>query len=1008
MLLIFFSLQPLYSQVKQAEGPIAINIIVERSEEHTLRGATAKLFEKATLINTITTLSDGAVNFKLNLNTEYTIEISNEGYVTKLIYVNTKVPNYEKTNFEIGFPLLLFVPCEGIDLTVLQSPVVKLVYNEVKRDFLPEKEYDKVMNAKQQQLINDNDKCIEEKYNSIVRKADRSFAEKKYTDALDTYNQALKIRPDDKYVKDQIAEINKILSSQKTNEKLYNDYISQADLQFNNKRYALAKEFYKRALELRPNSEYPTSQIQIIDKLLAQKSKEDQDKADQEAKYQQLISQGDMVATDDPCKALQFYNDAMLIKSNDAAVQQKVNESDKKCKEIQAKAAQDKNKQDSYNNKIAEADKLFKAANYVDAKKAYQDAMSIIPGTDYPKNQITTIDNTIKKQTKENEANLKAKEKETEQQYKSYIKQGDKSFDNEDFITAKDQYQKAQALKPNEDYPKDKIKTIDNILAEQQRTEADKKAKQDQYNKTIAEADQALKKPDYETAKAAYQKALLILPSESYPKQKLAEIEDIQKELSDKNEHDYALKVQSGDKNFTLKNYSQAKQDYKDALTLKPGSDYPTKRIDDIDKLLSEQARVDAEKKAKRDAYNTAISKADNLYKSQQYDQALISYKEASSYLPDEPYPYSRINEIGNIKKQNEIEKNYQQAITTADGNFQKKQFEQAKSAYNQALSYKANDKYALDQIAKADKEISDQLKKLSDQKARQDAYDKAIADADKYYNLKDYNNSRTSYQTAQAIFTDKPYPKQRIDEIDKILKQQANDKNYKSLLDEANDLYSNKNYEAAKAKYKEASLIKPEELTPTDKIKEIDKILAQKDAEKQKQIQNENNYNDELTKANNLFDKAQYDAAKKEYEKALTFMPDEAFPKQKIAKINEIKSLLAKENKTNTPVPVKTNPVDAPKLADLKFKSNTEREQYLKELLAKYPSGITCEIYKEKNRTITRYIVIRENQATDFREIKYNWGGVDYMRNDKPITQLYFNTQVKAREGEYYTQTEM
>ena len=75
---------------------------------------------------------------------------------------------------------------------------------------------------------------------------------------------------------------------------------------------------------------------------------------------------------------------------------------------------------------------------------------------------------------------------------------------------------------------------------------------------------------------------------------------------------------------------------------------------------------------------------------------------------------------------------------------------------------------------------------------------------------------------------------------------------------------------------------------------------------------------------------------------------------------------------------------------------------------MAKYPAGITCEIYKEKNRTVTRYIVVRENQATDYREVRYNWGGIDYFRNDKPITQLYFNSQVKAREGEYYSKTEM
>ncbi len=619
------------------------------------------------------------------------------------------------------------------------------------------------------------------------------------------------------------------------------------------------------------------------------------------------------------------------------------------------------------------------------------------------------MDNILKKQSKDAETALKAKEKEREQQYKNFIKQGDKAFDNEDFLNAKDQFQKALALMPNEKYPNDKIKTIDAILAEQQRIEADKKSKQEQYNKIITEADNAFKKPDYNAAKASYQKALQILPSESYPKQKITEIEDLQNEMTNKIEHDYNLKIQSGDKNFALKNYTQSKQDFQDALKIKPGEDYPTQRIGNIDKILAEQARIDAEKKAKQDAYNTAIAKADNLFKTQQYDQAIISYKEASSYLPDEQYPYTKINEIKKTQQQLANENNFKQFVTTADGYFQKKQYEQAKSAYNQALAYKPNDNYVLGQIKKADKEIADQLKKLADQKARQDAYNNSIKEADKSFNLNNYDMALVSYQTAQAIFPDNPYPTQRINEINKILKQQKADEYYKQVLDEANDLFSNKNYQNAKLKYKEANTLKPNELIPAQRLSEIDKILAQQEADKQKQLEVEKNYNDAITSGNNFFDKAQYDDSKKEFEKALAIMPDEAYPKQKISKINEIKNLLAKDKKgTGQPVSKKTATADAPKIVDLVFKTSTEREQYLKDLLAKYPSGVSCEIYKEKDRTVKRYIIIRENQANDFREIKYNWGGVDYRRNDKPITQQYFNSQVQVREGEYYNQTEM
>ncbi len=1117
-LFTFSNYQALNGQKKDnKDNSLTISGEVDNSEDKPLAGAFIKLFEKGNLVKTITTGADGIFNFQLGLNSEFIIEVSMEGMVTKLFNINTAIPDYEKGSWDRTFSVTLFEPCPGVDMSLLQNPVFKLVYNSMNREFLPEKSYDKIMLEKLQQLMKRNDDCIEEQYTSIVRKADRQLEEKLYNDATETYKIALGKRPDDKYVKDKIAEIEKILSSQKKNGKLYDDYIAQADKQFNNKSYVLSKEFYKRALGIKPDEDYPKSQIAAIDKLLADKNQQDQDKTVQEAKYQQLISQGNAAINTDVCgKAIQSYRDALAIKPDDKDLLQKISDAETKCKEIQKKDANNKALRDAYNKEITQADNFFTAKDYPNARAGYEKASQLIATEPYPKQKIKEIDDLQKAKDKETDkqymnlisqgdaalnsdvcgkaiqsyrdalaikpndqvllqkisdaetkcndlkkkiagdkalreaydkaiadadklfaskdyANarpgyekasqlistepypkqkikeiddiLKSKDKEKELQYKNFISQGDKAYDSEDFLKANDNYQKALGVKPNEKYPTDRIKEIDNILAEQQKLDADKKAKQELYNKAIAEADLAFKKPDYDAAKTGYKKALQILPSESYPKQKLAEIDGILKDMADKTDRDYNAKIHSGDQNFMAKNYVQAKQDYQDALNIKPNQDYPTSKIADIDKILAEQLRLAAEQKAKRDAYNSAVAKADNSYKATQYDQALISYKEASTYLPEEKYPYAQIDEINKIKKQQELENNYKKALVSADGYFNNKQWESSKSFYSQALNFKPNDPYAAEQIKKADKEIANMLKLLADQKARQAAYDKAIADADKSYTAKDYEMARTSYQTALAIFSDKPYPKQRIEDIDKLLKQKKLDNDYRALLDEANQLFTGKNYENARAKYVDAGNLKPDELFPPEKIKEIDKILTQMLADKQKQEANENSYNTSLSKANELFDKALYDDAKKEYEKALTFMPNESFPKQRIAKINEIKSLLAKDAKQSSNV--KAAPQKDSKIVELKFKNDTEREIYLKDLVAKYPEGITCEVYKEKNRTVSRYVIIRDNKANDFREVKYNWGGVDLFHNDKPVTSLYFNSQVRKREGEYYNKIE-
>lgn len=1042
-------------------------VMILHEVDMSLPDATAKLYEKGNLLSTVTSNKDGIALFNLKANTEYTIEFSKQNYVSKIISINTKVPEYEKQVFEQTIELLLFKPCKGLDYSLLNEPVVKLAYNDVRRDFLPEKNYDNVMRDKLAQLLNNNDKCIEEEYNAIVRKADKLFNEKKYLDSRSTYQEALERRSKDKYVINRIKEIDELLAKQKDSDKTYNDYIAQADKQFNAKNYPLAKEFYKRAQSVKPSEKYPPSQIAAIDALLAQKekeetdkktaeaqriqqeqarqaqlekeqqanqakleqqekerkelaakaeqdrkaqqakeeqdrkalqAKEEQDRKEREARYTALIKQGDNAFNSDVCgKSLQSYREALIEKPNDPAALKKISEAENKCKEEQARAAKDKSIFEAYNNAIKEADKLFAAKSYIEAKNYYQKASKLLTAEEYP---ITKVD--------EINSILKALEKEEQQQYKKLLSEANKAFDNENFPSAKDLFNQVLKLRPNDIYSKEKLQTIEGIEAENKRLEAEKKAKQDQYNKIIAEADAAFKKPDFVTAKASYQKALALLPSESYPKQKLGEIDKLEKEQLEKLEKEYNAKVQSADRNFAAKNYTLALQDYKDASKMKPAESYPKERIDDVNKILAEQARAAAEQKAKQEAYDAAIKKADVFFKNAQYNEAIVAYKEASSFKPTEQYPFTKIDEISEIKRKQQVEESYKKAIASANSFFDQKKYEQSKSYYNQALEAKPGDKYATEQIARADAAIAEQIRKLADQKARQDAYDQAMTDGNKYFTAQDYEMARTSFQTALSIFADKPVPKQKIAEIDKILKDKKSNEEYAAIFSEANVLFSAANYEQAKAKYKSASLIKPEEPAPIERIKEIDRILVQREADKQKMEQLEKNYNETVKRANDLFDKGQYDASKKEYEAALTLMPNESYPKQKIAKIAEITKLLSKESKPATQAKDDKPAATGKMIADLAFKNESEREIYLRELLTKYPAGITVEVYKESNRVVTRYVIVREDAANEFREIKYNWGGVDYSRNGKPITYLYFSNQTRTKEGEYFLKKDM
>jgi len=95
--------------------------------------------------------------------------------------------------------------------------------------------------------------------------------------------------------------------------------------------------------------------------------------------------------------------------------------------------------------------------------------------------------------------------------------------------------------------------------------------------------------------------------------------------------------------------------------------------------------------------------------------------------------------------------------------------------------------------------------------------------------------------------------------------------------------------------------------------------------------------------------------------------------------------------------------------MGDLNFKNESERQLYLDELKNKYPSGITLEKYKEQFKETNRYIIIRDNAAQEFRHIRFTtYDGAQYSGNGKPITQQYFLSQTRVRQGETFKEISM
>jgi hypothetical protein len=835
------------------------------------------------------------------------------------------------------------------------------------------------------------EKELNEKYAAAIAKADRALASKDFSGAKGGYNEALNLKPAEQYPKTKLEEIEKLLADedarkksdaeklakQKEIDEKYNAAIAKADKALGAKDYPNAKLAYNEALGIKASEQYPKTKINEIDKLLAEEEARKKAEADKLAKDKELNEKYNAVITKadnsfgakDYAAAKSAYNEASGIKPSEQYPKTKIQEIDKlladeaaKKKTEEDRLAKDKELNEKYNAAIAKADKAFEGKDLAAAKTSYNEALGLKPTEQHPKTRIQEIDKILADDAaqKKAEADRLAKEKELNDKYNAVVAKADKAFDGKEYATAKTTYNEALGLKPTEQHPKTRIQEIDKILADdaaQKKAEADRLAKEkelnDKYNAAVAKADKAFTAKDYSSAKTAYNEALGIKSAEQHPKDRIQEIDKLlaeedakkkteaeklakQKEIDDQ----YKAVIAKADNSFGAKDYAAAKSAYNEASGIKPSEQYPKTKIQEIDKLLADEA---AKKKAEEDRlakdkelnekYNAAIAKADKAFDGKDLAAAKTSYNEALGLKPTEQHPKTRIQEIDKIladdaaqkkaeadrlAKEKELNDKYNAVVAKADKAFDGKEYATAKTTYNEALGLKPTEQHPKTRIQEIDKILADdaaqkkaEADRLAKEKELNDKYNAAVAKADKAFTAKDYSSAKTAYNEALGIKSAEQHPKDRIQEIDKLLaeedakkkteaeklaKQKEIDDQYKAVIAKADNSFGAKDYAAAKSAYNEASGIKPSEQYPKTKIQEIDKLLADEAAKKKaeedrlaKDKELNEKYNAAIAKADKAFDGKDLAAAKTSYNEALGLKPTEQHPKARIQEIDKI-----------------------------------------------------------------------------------------------------------------------
>jgi hypothetical protein len=337
-------------------------------------------------------------------------------------------------------------------------------------------------------------------------------------------------------------------------------------------------------------------------------------------------------------------------------------------------------------------------------------AKNIKPEETYPDQRIAEIDALLAKRTSEEE--LAQQQRAVDERYAQIIAIADREFKGKNYDQAKSQYQNALAVKANEQYPKDQLALIEQLMLEVAQTAVVAKGQaaqapakmpvakptDDGYQGLIVAADNSFDQQDYQVARFYYQKANLSRPSETYPKQRLSEIDELINKTMGKYElAEYENAIKQADKSFAEKQYTIAKFYYYKALGFKSWEQYPKDQILEILRLTNSLLSDLKEKE-----YQDLIALADEAFVRREYAVARAYYNRSLSIKIDEEYPKIKLDEIRKVIQQELAgagSKAYLDMIAEGDKAMTANNYSIARFYYQKAIGLNPSENYPKEQF---------------------------------------------------------------------------------------------------------------------------------------------------------------------------------------------------------------------------------------------------------------------------------------------------------------------
>lgn len=883
---------------------------------------------------------------------------------------------------------------------------------------------------------------LDAQYQAVIAAADAAFGKESWEEATAKYTEAAGLKATEKYPKDQLSAIlarkaaaDKAAAEaakQKELDEKYAAAIAAADAAFGKSEWDGATTKYTEAAALKTAEKYPKDQLALIATRKAEaEAKRKQDELD--AKYQALISAADAAFDKQEYAAAKAkYTEALGAKPTEKYPKDRIAEADRLIAEAARKAEEEKKAAEleaRYKALIASADKSFDGKKLSEALNDYKDASALKPSEAHPKARIAEIEQQLDSaaRAKAEEERLLREKQDRDQRYKDLVASADKAFNAKKYDQARTDYSSASGVKPEEQYPKDKLAEIDRLIAEAaQKADADKAA----ADRDAAERARKAEEDRLAAEAAAAERA------------RLDEEERRKRMASDEIEQRYKDLVAAGDMAFRAAEYDKAREKYNGALGVKSNEKYPKDQLAAIDaklagdqakraeadRLAAEQRRLDEERRAKEaaDAEAARLAAQGDRERAEAERKRKAEEDEAARRAAEERDRLNRDNAKA-------LEEQYRTLITTADAALATKDYSSARSTYAQASDLRPQETYPLSKIDQIDRLLAEQerLRQEAEAAARKPApvvdepvrtrntsggqEDEAVRfmrearereEAEKYERIKKFRSALEQEELAdsEAAASRRNADVQRKERVvedgaslyhgnDQRRTQRAEELDaYRAQLERTEEARKERSGEARAANYqgKLDTEQSSQERASNWNVKQGERTDAM-DQRKTELAQVEQN---RVGAGQQRTGQAREQAVAQVEQNAALAQRGAAGLEVQHRSVEAEKQALQAREATYTGNNANARAAAKEKLDNMPVNKPRAFADYNRSKLAQeYPEGVTEESYTEGNKVIIRRVVVNGNKADEYSKVIAKWGTF-YFKNGQSITETMWKDQ--------------